>query len=272
MKKFNVYALFAILVLCTFTVSPAIARLTTSGIEFKADAAQGEHVLHNLTVSLSSDETKSQKIEVNILDWYQNPSGRNRALMENPDIAPYSAKGFLSASPKNFTIAPGASQKVKIDGIMPAGDGGRYAIVSLRLMPNATTMSEGIGISVGINALVILTISGSELLKTGEIENLSIEEPISSKHQNITAEFKNTGNYHYKINATAYLKDSKGDILATASPKIEESLLPTSKRMIRFSLIPKSELKPGTYTVEADVALTNNTILATEETKFELKP
>jgi hypothetical protein len=270
MKK-SIISLVAIVAICILTVTPAATRMATTGTKFQAEAVPGGEVSYDILVSLSADEHVPKQIEVVFLDWYQDPKGLNRGVDINADIAPYSAKEHLSASPGNFTLKPGTSQKVKIEGIMPEGDGCRYAIISVRFMPNATMKSEGVGIAFGINTLVLLTISGSKVVETGDIMNMSLEEPVSSNSQNATVMFKNTGNYHYKVNASASLKDEKGNVLATASPEIVGSIIPTAVRMIEFPLIPKSKLKAGTYKVAAKVSLANGTVLAAKETMFELK-
>jgi hypothetical protein len=265
------YALVAILSMIALAMAPAGAMLTFSGVEFRADAAPGYHLSHNITVNLSSDEPSAYNFLVEALDWYQNPSGSNIGVKENPDIAPYSAKNLLFISPQNFTLKPGTSQDIKIEGKMPEGDGGRYAVIFVYTSPKAGNGGQGIGVSVGANTLVILTISGSKQIKTGEIENLSLLEPIMAKQQNISIKFKNTGNYLYKVHVISSLKDEKGNILATDSSDIRGSIIPTATRQIKFSLIPKSELKPGTYAVGINVTLEDGTILDSKETKFELK-
>jgi hypothetical protein len=188
-------------------------------------------------------------------------------IRDNPDMAQYSAKDFLIISPREFNLSPGKSQDIKIEGEMPEGDGGRYAVVSARTVPNNTEK----GVSYGLNTMILLTIKGSNIRETGGIENLSLTEPISYKQLNIAMIFKNTGNHHYCIAANLSLKDEKGSILATASPDIIGSIIPTAKRELRVSLTPRPELKPGNYIVSAEVALKDGAILATKEIKFEIK-
>jgi P pilus assembly chaperone PapD len=268
MKRHN-RTLFAIISIFILAVSPA-AAMVSSGGAFKADAAPGEHLSHNLKISPSPGETTPLNLTVDVLDWYQDPNALNVGVKENPDIEPYSARKFLSVSPKNFSISPGTSQQIEIEGKMPSGNGGRYAMIFVHTVPTRAKGSQGVAISYGIYTQVLLTISGSKLIKNGEIEDLSLVEPISRKQQNITAIFRNTGNYHYKINASALLEDERGNILATASPVIRQSIIPTAEREIDFSIIPKISLKPGTYTVEAKFMLDDGTVLATGNTTFQL--
>lgn len=269
------YRLLVSIAICALAISSATASLGVKGAIFNAEAAPGEHVVHELNVSLSSDETSPVNMSADLMDWHQNPSGLSIGVKDNPDIAPYSARKFLSVSPSNFTLAPGSYQKVKIEGDMPAGDGCRYAVVFVHIIPSAEKENTGIAISFGMNTLVLLTIKDSKLVKTGEIDDMSLEEPVSSRQQNFTMAFENTGNYHYRINASALLKDEKGDILATALPAsrdIKEPVVPTARRKISLSFVPSSELKPGNYVASAEVALVDGTVLATKETSFQIGP
>ncbi len=261
------YALVAAVLICAAMTSPSEGKASFSGLKFMAEAVHGEHLSHNMTVAISSDELASSNFSVEAMDMYQSPSGYLVGA-ENPDIAEYSAKNFLSISPKNFSLEPGESQDINIEADMPEGDGCRYAIIFIHTVPHE---GGGVGISVGAYASVFLTIAGSELIKTGEIGNLSMEMPLSFKQQNISMAFKNTGNYHYKIKVSATLKDYKGNILASAIPDTGGSIIPTAIREIDFSLTPKSELAPGTYTIGVEVALQDGTMLATKEIKFEYK-
>jgi P pilus assembly chaperone PapD len=263
-----IYILLVIILMCLLHLPSSSATLTTANSVIKIEAAPGEHFSQNLTVSLSTDEKSPINTIVKVRDWGQSLNGANGAI-NSPDIEPYSAKEFLSVSPINFTIKPGESQQVKIEGDMPAGDGGRYAMVSVDTLP--MQKKGGIGLSFEMNVPVLLTIKGSNISKTGQIENLTLLEPVLSKQQNITILFKNTGNCLYDLDAVISAKDEEGNILAVTSPRIVGGIIPTAIREIKASLNPESELRPGNYTVRAEVALKDGTVLATKEIKFEIK-
>jgi hypothetical protein len=268
----HIYLLLMSIIACGLIVSPVSGKLSATGAIFESKTSPGEHFSHNLTMSLSSDAKAPENLTVGLFDWYQDYNGGNIGVKDNPDIAPYSAKNILSINPSNFSLRPGNSQKISIEGDMPAGDGGRYAMVGVKTVPNSTKEGgKSILISVGIYAPVILTINGSKMIRTGEIDNVSLLGPISSKMQNVSMMFKNTGNYHYPVNASATLLDEKGSILAAASTAARGSLIPTATRMIKFSIVPESALKPGSYTAVVNVTLKDGTLLATKKTQFEIK-
>jgi hypothetical protein len=100
------------------------------------------------------------------------------------------------------------------------GSGGRYALISVHSPASGDEAlgSEGmVGVAVAINSLVRLTISGTELQRTGEIADLSTAGPSNAQNQNISLIFKNTGNYHYKAQAEAALKDKAKAICFASS-------------------------------------------------------
>ena len=176
----------------------------------------------------------------------------------------------MLVSPTKFHLDPGDSQEVKLNGNVPkdVGSGGRYALVKISSLP---TGNGTITIGVGVVVPVMLTISGSEILNKGEIEDLTIEKPIASPQQKISIVFKNTGDHHYSAKADAVLKDNDGHILFNVTSSLGQYTIPTFTRVIALDLKPKTPLKPGTYNVNATVSMEDGTVLATKETSFEVK-
>ncbi len=254
-------------------LAPASFGLGVEGVIFEAEAAPGQHVGHEMTVSLKENEAPMD-LQVDVTDWEQSLDGSNREMSEGTSACS-SAKGFLKASPSRFHLGPGESQKILVEGDVPedVGAGGRYALISIHsLLPDAgDDSSEGmVGVAVAINSLVRLTISGSELLQTGEIVNLSVEGPSSAQSQNISLVFKNTGNYHYKALAEATLKDAEGSVLASSVSDLSSNIIPCASRIFRVSLLPEKDLLPGTYRIAVAVKQEDGGILATEEKKISV--
>ncbi|VVB71757.1 Uncharacterised protein [uncultured archaeon] len=152
---------------------------------------------------------------------------------------------------------------------MDVGSGGRYAIVNIHSKPQG---SGTVGVSLAINIPVRLTINGTEQIKTGKITGIKLKEPLSSKQQNVTVSFENTGNYHYFVGLNASLNDKVGTVLARASiPQSFSVVIPRSTRDIEFSLRPGSGLEAGDYTVNATVSLEDGTVLDRKEVGFTIK-
>lgn len=131
---------------------------------------------------------------------------------------------------------------------------------------------SGVGSITAINAPIILTIKGTKQNQTGNIINLIASGSLSAQRLNVTLNFLNTGNYHYKALAKIDLKDGSGNNLANASTPLEVgSIYPATTRQFKLSLKPESELKPGAYIINASVNLEDGTVLATKETSLEIK-
>lgn len=262
--------LFAELALFILIFLPASSGLGVEGVIFEADASPGQHVEHEMTVSLRENEAPID-LQVDIHDWGQALDGSNQEL-EDGTKSSYSAKGFLKASPASFHLEPGGSQKVLVEGDIPedVGSGGRYALISIHsLVPREEEESGGsVGVAVAINALVRLTISGTELSRIGEITDMNIECPTSSEHQNISLTFNNTGNYHYKALAKADLKDKEGNLLASSSSPLSSNIIPSVARIFSICLTPEKTLDPGTYSISAIVEDEEGSALASKETEI----
>jgi len=257
-----------IAILLLLTLAPASTELGVEGVIFDAKTAPGQHASHEITVSLREDEDPMD-LQVEILDWGQSQDGSNQEL-EKGAIACYSAKDILRASPDSIHLDPGESQKILVEGDVPGdvGSGGRYALISVHsLLPDSEDGgTEGmVGVAVAINALVRLTISGTKLQQTGEVEGLSIEGSNNSRNQNISLIFKNTGNYHYKAQAEAALKDREGNTLATSQSPLSSNIIPCASRIFRVPLVLEKDLLPGTYRLIVAVNGEDGSTLATDE-------
>jgi hypothetical protein len=130
-------------------------------------------------------------------------------------------------------------------------------------------MGKGmVGFILAIDVPILLTITGSEVLNKGEIENFSLEQPVSAAKQTLSLLFKNTGNIHYYPTVKAVVKDKDGNIAANVTVPSPISLLPTFTRLFKFDLNPETPLKPGKYNVNASVSLNDGTFLASKEVSF----
>jgi hypothetical protein len=249
--------------------TPAMAGLGVSGALFMADANPEQSITHEITVD--SDPTDlPMNLSVDIIGFGQGLDGANMELLLEDDNSPYSARPFLKATPASFHLEPGASQKVILEGSIPndVGSGGRYALVGV----HSQSMGEGnVGISVGVDVLVILNIAGTDLQKTGEITSLELLKPVTAEHQNVSLIFENTGNYHYKAYAEAVLSNNNGEVIANASTPLSfSSILPTMLREFKIPLSPERKLSPGRYNINASVSLEDGTELATKEIDFKI--
>lgn len=267
--KFNLPAAACLAGLTIFLVLPLSSALGVDGATLVAMVTPGETIHHEMTVSLAESEAPMDLI-ANLSGMNQTLSGTYQAVNEENDTGPYTARPFLNISPTSFHLDPGGSQKVILEGTVPEsiGDGGRYALVTLKSAPLG---NKSVGVLTEIQVPVALTISGSNLIKTGEITGLKVDEPPLATMQNVSLTFKNTGNIHYKALAEADLKDRYGKVLANGTSRSGSSINPESSRLLEIKLIPASRLDRGAYMVSAQAKLDDGTVLATREARFEIK-
>lgn len=182
----------------------------------------------------------------------------------------------MKVSPSSFHIEPGRSQIVLLEGSVPsqATPGGKYAVINVKAFPDQTGGSQsagGVTFGIAINGLIELTVSKDKTIKTGTITGLSVQKPVSGKEQNISIMYNNTGNIHYNIKTTGMIMDGNKRVLANASSLSGIPIMPGAMRLINLSLVPKKELMPGTYDINATVGLEDGTILANKEELIEVK-
>jgi hypothetical protein len=242
-------------------------RERSPGAIINEDVSPGQEIAQYITVINGMNDSR-QNMTAEVFGFATNEGGANVALSPEMDNGPYTARPFLSIEPKNFTLDPGEQKILRLTGTVPEdiGPGGRYASVLIVPEPMAVKGSD-VNVVTAIQSLVLLTIKGSDLIKKGEITNLSA----SARDDGVIVDliFKNTGNVDIKPQVTVNLFDSDGDILAAQGPE-KDRVLPTNSRRFNFNLAPEAPLASGIYTVEATANLSDGTILDSERTTLEV--
>lgn len=277
---------FSIAVLAVLAADLASAGFGVSGAILKAEVLPGEAISHQMTVRIAENDTPLDLV-AEVVGFGQTLSGGCLTLKTEADTSPYSACDFLSVSPKSFSVEPGASQNLLLEGEIPlnVGAGGRYAIVEIQSLPAGDGPT---GVTFAIDVPVFLTISGTELVETGEITDLQVEETKEVAVENVDDEeekttnrsnlcssgrtltvsliFKNTGNHHYRAHAEAVLKDDDGTILTRGgTPRGEASIIPTASRIFEIPLETAANPTAKPLRLEAKVISEGGSTLASNE-------
>ena len=241
---------------------PASA-LSVSGALLEKSVAPGGQIRHDITVSIDDNSQESEYF-VGVYGCGFSLDGSRNPLDPEEDTSPYSARPFLTVTPERATVKPGEPVTFVVSGTVPddVGSGGRYALVNIVTPPRG----EGqVGIALAAIVPVRLTISGTELVETGEITDLTASAGGAS------AVFENTGNHHFRAKAEAALIDAEGEVVAKAeAPLMNTAIIPTYSWLFKMAFEAEEELAPGTYTVEVSVIHEDGTVLDTEETTFEV--
>ncbi|MDD4651564.1 MAG: hypothetical protein PHQ34_04970 [Methanothrix sp.] len=243
----------------------AASALGITGAIISQEVSPGQDLDREIIVGNGENES-SHNMTAEVLGYATNEGGANIALQPEEDTGPYTARPFLSIDPENFTLGPGEIKTLRLKGTVPddVTSGGLYA--SVVILPEPVFDKENnINVVTGFMSLVMLTIKGSNLIKTGEIKNLSA----STQEKGVAVDvlFENNGNVEYKPLVTASLEDDQGKILSTKGP-IEDRILPTCSRLFRFQIVPEAELSPGEYNITAVAKLSDGTVLDSKETTF----
>lgn len=238
--------------------------LQVSGARLDTEVSCGDHLSHTMRISEAPTD-----VQIDIFGFGQTLDGAQILLNASQDVGPYSARPFLKISANSFHLEPGEVKEVTLEGEIPSiCSGGKYALIHVYAAPqnNGT-----IGIATAVIIPILLTITGSEIIHVGEIENLSVANPITGVELNISFLFKNTGNHHYKIRSNAVVMDKDGNIVANATDfNLGSSIIPDASRLIKFNIKPENHLKAGDYTAKVTVNATDGAFLASKEVQFRL--
>lgn len=248
---------------------PTSVAFGVSGGLFKEEVSPGQVLVYEITV-FDKEDAPPKNMTAELFGFAMNEVAANVELSPEEDTGPFTARPFLLVEPGNFTLEPGEREKLLLTGTVPedVGSGGRYALVTIATDPE-TSEGGNVAISTAIQVLILLTIKDSKLVMTGEISDLAAS--MSDDNVSVDLLFENTGNIHYRPLVGAVLKGEDGETVAEVeATQIPTSILPTGSRLVSMTLVPDGVIEPGTYTVEATVALDDGTVLDTAETTIEV--
>jgi hypothetical protein len=163
------------------------------------------------------------------------------------------------ADPADFHLEPGDSQDIKITAKIPSGtgEGGRYAIVLIHTIPKGGMVST----ITAIAARVLFTISGFTVNTDSEITQISLAKAESGAPAGLVVTVANKGNYHYKPQIQAKLKD--GDkVVATASVAPGWPIIPGYSRQFKLDFAGQESLPAAKYKVDIEVKDESGNLLA----------
>jgi hypothetical protein len=244
------------------------AAIKVVGSIYSGNIAPGSSAIHTMTVSTKSDDPPMD-LMVDIQGLGQTPQQGSVGLSADKDMSPYSARTFITVSPVTFHLNPGDSQEIKATISLPqsVGDGGRYAIITIR---NAPVGNGTMAIVTAVSVPIIVTIPGTSLIKKGTISMVNVADIVPGQPVQITTSLKNTGNYHFIPKNTVTITDSAGKVVVEGSSEPStRSIIPTSTG--DYSVDIDKPLPPGTYTATSKISLEDGTVLDTKSTTFEVQ-
>jgi hypothetical protein len=252
------------LVLCTLPTS----AIRVTGTKYTGSIAPGNSAVHTMTVSTNADDPPMD-LMIDVLGFGQTPEQGTFGLSKEKDTSPYSARTYISVSPKTFHLEPGGSQEVKATITIPSnvGDGGRYAMVTIRNAPvgNGTT-----GIVTSITVPFLVAITGSAMTMKGSITDVTVGDIIPGQAIKISTVVKNTGNYYYKVKTNVSVSDSTGKVVASGGTDVTtSSIIPPFSENYDVSI--GTPLSLGMYNITSVASREDGTVLDTKTVPFEIK-
>ena len=254
-----------IILLCPGPVS----AIDVVGAKYMETVNAGDTVTHSITVATKATESPMDII-VEVLGFGQTEGKSYTSLSPAEDASPYSARKFITLDTGSFHLNPGESKKIMATIVIPndVGEGGRYAMISIRNAPS------GDGSTAFVTAIVVpvmITIANTNILQTGTITDIKTGDIVTGQPLNIITSLKNTGNIHYyKTRNTVTLSDSGGNVLGTAStaPSLY-AIIPSYT--VNYDLSLDKSFSPGTYGVKSEISLEDGTLLDSKTSVLEVK-
>lgn len=263
-----VFFLIIVVVFSLIAIMPVSAGMKVTGAKIMDPVTPGEVVTYE--VKISSDESDpAMDIGVNIGGFGNQMDGKYVFLQSESDNARYSACPFIHLDKNVLHLNPGESETVLVTVTVPKdiGSGGRYAIICAMNQPNK---GGGISYSTAILIPVMLTISGSEMIKTGSISDVAVDEITAGQPLTIRTRFENTGNHHYYgAQNSVELRDETGGVVAAVKTEPKKfGIIPQNG--VEFNTKICDALDVGAYTAISRVLIENTTVLDEKSVTFEV--
>lgn len=250
MKKRGIIGFVLAACLLLALASPALAGgLTVYSGKIETSVIPGSDNTYSMKVENTSDAPMDIGVEVK---GYGMSATQDFIVLEPKDDGnPYTALELLAVSPASFHLEPGKAQIITITSKIPSGigNGGRYAIVFIHTAPTG----GAIGTISAVAARVLLTISGSKLDTTSQITGVSLAKATSQEPAGVTFTVANNGNYHFKPQLQATLRNGDKVVATTAVVAPGWPIIPGYSRQFKLDFTGAAPLPAGTYQVDVEV-------------------
>jgi len=199
----------------------------------------------------------------------QATDGNMTPLPPDKDSGTFSARSMITATPESLDMKPGDTMTLDVNIAVPAdaGEGTRYAILTVTGMPPSPSGSSNVGFGVELGVSAIVHIADTPQTKTGEIKGIDIGKSLPGQALPVNVSFLNTGNTHFgaipnELAGTATLQDATGAQIGSASISGNNiSVLPGYVRALNLAMTPSVALVDGAkYHLETGVGLKDGTI------------
>lgn len=267
-SKIKIGIILGLMIIClSSTASPINANpgLRVEKAVIADEIFPGENANWTVKVSTGPDDSP-MRIRVDVMGFGQSLDGRVEELDPGRDNGPYSARGLIEVEPKEFHLEPGSSREITVSASVPGGSqGGKYALVRIQ---GQIENGGDIEVIQTVNVPLLLTLSGTELIREGKINQVNV---VRNESIDMTIIFANTGNYHYKAQAHITVRDESRNILAEEeSPLSQSSIIPSFTHEFNVTLNPSRELSEGMYHAEVEIIREDGAVLDSVDEVFHV--
>jgi len=198
-------------------------------------------------------KTKTISMTMALADWSLDDNGK--LILDAPGETTRSAADWVRFSPASVTLKPETSQDVTVEISAPykiesKGDH-RFALLATTLLPELNERGETSGVwnRYQLASLFYLTLTPSESLPSVISVAMSAED-----NSVVTMKIKNEGDAHARLQGTAYIKGTDGEVVAETP--LNAVVLDGGTRTYNVRLENVADLDAGNYSIDFDL---NNT-------------
>lgn len=215
MKRYCVtIALLSVLV-AGLAFSPGSAQTTVSGVGLTVSPAKFEismppGTVYNIPVTIQNGTTSATHIQASTVDFAILQNGEAQFLPVGS--RPYSLMKWASINPREFDLAAGNTQQVRVSLSIPKKDlSGEYAgIVFFQTRPTRTGPGR-VAFSVRIATKIYMTIPDTVKIDGAITKMNAVNSPRGEMYRIL---FKNTGNAHVYLNSgELQVRSASGDLV-----------------------------------------------------------
>jgi P pilus assembly chaperone PapD len=230
---------------------------------------------HTETIRVSSDADEPVHMRASAMDWYFNQydAPQYDPVGKHPS---YSCGSWMRVNPTEFDVPAHGMKPVRVTVVVAPGQavGGYHCAVLIGTAPGPQPGLPATGLRILISfATTVYAVIGDPQPQAEVVSLDLVPAPPQSSaasaagaaaqpHWQYLLTLKNTGDTHFRVNATLEMINQEGKVVSTF--KVDsQPVLPESSRTFTFT--SAEELAPGDYRLTATIDIGLKTLLQGEK-------
>jgi hypothetical protein len=243
------------LVSCFANLSLAIDLPLSNEPKIRRSLSKGEKYFGEINLTNPSNEPRQMRLYLE--DWRYALNGDGAKEFFPAGSTKFSCAPWIKFTPAEFTLPPGARQKIHYTVTVPDKDveGGYYAVLFYETILGAGQAQKDSGtaidLMVRVGTLFYVEVRNTAKREVG-IDKLVIEKKAAPKRLEVQADLKNTGNTDSTASGTFHIIDKKGIVYARSGFNLAYTFPGDSAKLKASWDIHKQPIPAGVY----DIVLT----------------